>query len=94
MEGKINHGGWLEIKRGTEFKQQDCPFNPISSRPEYSEGIYCSDWCPLFGQPVASFYITSHDGIVKPDVGCKWYLDVCQGRKLTFDNFTDERITE
>ena len=41
MDGKITYGGYLEIKRGSLLKKQDCPYSRT----------HCGDWCPLFGKP-------------------------------------------
>lgn len=40
----INEDGWLAIKRGGVFKEQDCPFCAISGCSSR-----CGDWCPHFG---------------------------------------------
>jgi hypothetical protein len=46
---------------------------------ECGSPIPCSDTCPLFGEP-------------RPETGtASAILDLCQGKKLFFDKFTDER---
>jgi len=76
MEGKINNGGILEIKRGKNYVKQDCLEQP--------DGRYCSDHCPQFGEPefVSPF---------KANIGVTMVLRICQGRILDFEKFTDER---
>ena len=97
MEGKINKIGHLEIKRGNDFKKQECPVDVMASRPEYDRGIDCSDCCPLFGEPFHGAIIEDNFGRVasissrlEAHVIEGITLNICQGRTLIFDKFTDE----
>ena len=65
MEGRINEGGALEIRRIIEWKEQRCCNN-------YDR--FCGDECPHFG-----------------DIDNDFELEICHGRKLKFDIFTDDR---
>ncbi|HBA85998.1 MAG TPA: hypothetical protein DCZ95_18085 [Verrucomicrobia bacterium] len=77
MKGKIDCKGFLKLMRGKDLKQQVCPFS--------NGGAWCSDDCPLFGEPRA--------GLMGPGRVC---LDICQGRTLVFGDgdFVDERNKE
>ncbi len=44
----------------------------------------CGDWCPQFGEP-ESVYAGEN---TTPDL---IEIEICQGRRLQFDEFTDER---
>ena len=76
MKGKIDKHGALYIKRGAEFKPQLCPMQQEAT-------CSCADWCPLFGEP--------ENRVIAPNPGL-WYVSLCQNRKLTFTDFTDERV--
>ena len=84
MEGIINEGGILKIKRGGKMATQMCPFAEGEAR--------CGDWCPLFGNPIISKWIGSPD----PDMKDRewnpkhWYLQICH-TLLYFDELVDQR---
>lgn len=40
LKGKIDAQGFFYIKRGKEYKPQECRY-----------AGECGDWCPLFGEP-------------------------------------------
>jgi len=67
MKGKIDEDGVLSIQRGSEMKEQYC----------HNSDNYCSDSCPLFGEP----------NISKITI-----LIICEDRYLQFNVFEDERI--
>ena len=72
MNGKINTNGNLCIGRAGIMAVQYCPFT--NGEPEF-----CGDWCPLFGEPVATSMIQD-----------RFDLELCH-RTLNFEEFTDER---
>ncbi len=81
MKGKIDNNGWLRIERGGKEKLQECPFMQRAFQVNDVSIAPCGDWCPLFGEP-------------------KWEIDnkaaiieICQGNRLYFDEFTDEKGT-
>lgn len=43
-------------------------------------GGHCGDWCPHFGEPK---YDRGREATV---------IDICSGKRLVFDEFTDERV--
>jgi hypothetical protein len=55
MKIKINKEGFLKIKRGNVFKNQECPRTDSETHGMSS----CGDWCPLFGEPVKQTMVTS-----------------------------------
>lgn len=47
IEIQINKHGELFIRRGSELKEQSCPFSSSTG----VDPVNCGDWCPLFGEP-------------------------------------------
>lgn len=82
MKGKIDKDGTLYIERKGKYKCQCCPIPEIKGMEGVVSG--CGDWCPLFGEPVAT--TTEH----YPDDDYIT-LTICNNRTLIFDEFTDER---
>ena len=83
MEGKLDNGGALWIKRGERMKGQLCP--------DDSDGCHCGDYCPQFGEPEPSPMPLPGE----PDrliAGAR--LVICQNRVLWFTKFEDERGTD
>ena len=78
MKGKIDKAS-LWIMRGGEFKRQMCPFVQDSGLEFPPQP--CGGWCPLFGEPIHSSFPSP--GVVS--------LEICGGKTLRFDEFTDER---
>jgi len=78
MKGKINSNGGLEIYRKNLYKHQYCPFI-IELQSS------CGDWCPQFGEPKDSMFLTDNENVLRIQVV------ICHGRILTFNKFEDER---
>ena len=97
MEGKISDEGLLSIKRGNNFKLQQCPFtvNQLSEGMIIAAKINnCGDWCPLFGEPVSKVkyeYSRSEGDNTLKDKG--WELSLCK-KNLTFKELKDLRCPE
>lgn len=49
---------------------------------QFCAGDTCGDLCPQFGEPV---HVCNNETNA-------WTFDICQGKHLTFENFTDERM--
>ena len=75
MVGKIDIDGSLNIKR---YKNMDMTYCPYCVTPDGDQLLSCGDWCPQFGEP-------KDNGMGGTN------LQICQGRTLVFDKFTDER---
>jgi hypothetical protein len=76
MAGKINKTGHLSVARKGTWKKLCCPFT-VSSRSEATQGVYCGDWCPFFGDPYKQGSVT--------------LLEICHGESFWFEHFEDER---
>ena len=76
MKGKIDKNGKLWIERANMMKEQHCLEHPKTTT--------CGDQCPQFGEP-ESIYAGEN---ATPDL---IEVEICQGRRLQFDEFTDER---
>ena len=70
MKGKIDNQGYLVIERAGVMRWQYCPFQ---------KGIFCSDTCPHFQEP-----ILDKEGNTHLFLGCG-------DTTLVFSEFTDER---
>ncbi|MCD6320383.1 MAG: hypothetical protein J7M03_06850 [Candidatus Desulfofervidaceae bacterium] len=78
---RINGKGILEIKRGSSFKSCSCP--------KISDFAFCSDDCPLFGEPEeVDIAMGVHDKIQK-----YIKLELCENKTLYCKKaeFKDER---
>ena len=80
MDGKICKDGSLEIKRTDLFKTQDCPFRSYHFHGKQES---CGDWCPHFGEPKPQ--CSEHS------FPAKVILEICHGKILYFDKFSDQR---
>jgi hypothetical protein len=83
MNGKIDIEGFLVLERAREYKTQCCMHRQRDfGTGEYAkyEVAYCGDWCPQFGEPFRFEYDS------------KFKLMICEGRKITFDKFEDQRV--
>lgn len=81
MEGKIDHQGFLYIKRGSKLERMECPFKTRFS--EYSHPT-CNHKCPHFGEPEHT----------TPEMCSQYtaiYLTCGHSKFMRFDTFTDER---
>jgi hypothetical protein len=78
MSGKIDKNGYLALERKGVLKKVCCPFT-VSSRNGATQGVYCGDWCPFFGDPYKE--------------GCSTVtiLEICHGESFYFGNFEDDR---
>lgn len=84
MIGKINKNGELYIERCGKMGIQYCPLTSIQEGAEA-----CGVWCPLFGEPFVDPNYVDFRNDNKETRRTK--LQICQGRTLVFDEFTDER---
>jgi hypothetical protein len=84
MKGCISQRGTLLIKRGKIFIDQFCHFVPV---PDWE----CSDKCPHFSEPENIYdpKTGQNDGVTLVT-----RLQLCHGKILYFDEFTDERAKE
>jgi len=83
QDGIINTKGGLLIRRAGQMRLQNCPFT--ESNPDNSP-ICCGDWCPHFGEV--------YTGMAKNNKGFNIdgrVLEICNGKTLVFDEFTDNR---
>lgn len=78
MRGKIDVHGGLCIERAGVMWEQNCPRDHLDIR---FEPIRCSQSCPLFGEPDKAYI--GERSVVR--------FEICEGRALIFDHFTDER---
>jgi len=51
---------------------------------KYNEGVACSHRCAHFGNPERG----------DMDMPCHWTLELCDGKKLVFEEFIDERVND
>ena len=80
-EGKIDKKGDLWILRGKKLKRMDCRGSGVLTRGFLLKSfkvLTCCDHCSLFGEP-------------EPYPESRTTLEICRGRILAFDKFTDER---
>ena len=95
VKGKIDLHGQLHIERAGVMTGQECPYR--------SDEAFCSDSCPLLGEPEHhEDWINESDGKKKMASimddeghyewdGRKWELELCK-TTLYFTDFTDERV--
>ena len=80
MNGKIDSNGWLRIERGGKERLQECPFTQKTFQVNnLTIREPCGDRCPLFGEP--KLEIDGKSAII----------EICNGKTLFLDKFTDER---
>ena len=83
MKGKIDKNGVLHIKRANSAMVIQVCSHCVSERR-------CGEWCPLFGEVSTSGWTngSSRDSRFNRR---HWSLDICDSRRLKFEDFTDER---
>ena len=90
MKGNIDEKGRLWVDRAGVMKMQQCPHVSLAQ-----ERAYCSDCCPLFGEPRDE----SGEDILLNALreACKMSpisftrIELCH-KTLIFDQLTDERV--
>ncbi len=81
MIGKITNDG-LEIKRGSEWKKQYCPFGDSTKVQGQVQYVQCGSNCPVFEEPV--------EGLIRH--GSKiTRVTTCYKKSLEFEVWYDER---
>lgn len=85
MNGKIDEQGCLWIERGGVWQKQYCMFFTLPDG--YEEPKMCGHNCPLFGEPKEPSLCVYVKDQWKEGIA----IDICQGRQLIFEQFTDER---
>jgi len=83
MNGKIDAQGCLWIERGGVWVQQMCHY----STDDVGARFACAHDCPLFGEPKEPSLCVYVKDQWKEGIA----IDICQGRTLFFEQFTDER---
>lgn len=100
MKGKIDEKGFLRIYRGdanpNHYQPQYCPFQTAAIATPQFELMNmkpCGCWCPHFGEPHNELkFSTRADGFTTGSGGTgNIVIDICHGKRLIFDEFTDER---
>jgi hypothetical protein len=77
MKGKITERGWLMIERpGLKGAAMQ-----EQNCPRQQGTAGCGDWCPFFSEPGPGFSVGDKSASI----------EICEGRILRFEEFTDER---
>ena len=81
MKGKINRDGVLELWRVYQFRVMECKRSGMAVVDLGRSPVIasCGDDCALFGEPNPWSETRNIE------------LEICEGRILSFDEFSDER---
>lgn len=65
MKIRINKNGFLNLERNGVFKPQLCPKQAM---PSSESDVFCGDWCPLFGEPIADSELRLCDAYLSGEI--------------------------
>ena len=91
MKGRIDSEGYLH----RDGKNLYCPFTPLTRK---GQDVRCGDWCSHFGMTTKyidriEIFLDNSPRLIETrleDNG-KTSIEICHGKLLIFDDFTDER---